>query len=346
MTKKRITLIVRILLAVGTVVSLYFVPWPMLKAWALPLPDTVQEQLDEAIGHGLDGIIVYVDEAGQPPAFYASGWHDRDAKIPADPHALFKIASIGKLYDAVCIAKLVHDGRLSLDQTLGEFFPELVGKIENAQTISLRLMVQHRSGIPNFTNAPDFWSDPPGSSQEALALIFDMPASFAPGEGYEYSNTNYLLLSEIIKKVTGADKSAFIRERILEPLKLKNTFCSLRDVDMDRLMSGYYVGVAADLKTEDKASVIATAQDVGTFLRALNDGSLFEGGEQQIYSSIYVYEHTGLIPGYQSIARYHADMDAVVIQFVNTANFSGYTWGIHELVYGRVVKILKKSGPQ
>jgi D-alanyl-D-alanine carboxypeptidase len=94
-----------------------------LKAWILPLPDTVQEQLDEGISHGFDGMIVYVDQAGMPPEFYAAGWHDRKNKIPAYPQALFKIASISKLYDAVAIAKLAKAGSLSLEATLGDSFP-------------------------------------------------------------------------------------------------------------------------------------------------------------------------------------------------------------------------------
>ena len=65
--------------------------------------------------------------------------------------------------------------------------------------------------------------------------------------------------------------------------------------------------------------MMATAEDVGIFLRALNDGSLLDEYEQAIYSSVYVYGHTGLLPGYYSIARYHEGIDAVVIQFVNTS---------------------------
>ena len=106
-------------------------------------------------------------------------------------------------------------------------------------------------------------------------------------------------------------------------------------------MSGNYVGIEEDIKTADEGSMIATAEDVGIFLRALNDGSLFDEGEQEIYSSIYQYNHTGLIPGYQSIAEYHKDIDTVVIQFVNTTNFSGYTWNLSQIVYKRIVKILK-----
>lgn len=246
MTKKQTTRILRIVLLIGTIISMFFVPWILVWAWILPLPDTVQEQVTEAIDHGFDGIIVYVDESGQPPAFYSAGWHDRKNKIPADPKALFKIASISKLYDAVAITKLVNDKRLSLDKTLGDYFPELVGRIENAEKITLRLMVQHRSGIPNYTDSHNYWEDPPKSRKERLELALDLPASFEPDEDYGYSNTNYLLLSEIIDKVLGFSNFQFIKEEILIPLNLNNTFGSLSEVNIDDVMSGYYVGYESD----------------------------------------------------------------------------------------------------
>lgn len=338
MTKKLTKRILRIVLLIGTAISMFFVPWILIWAWILPLPDTIQEQVNEAIGHGIDGTIVYVDEAGKPPAFYAAGWHDRKDKTPAHPKALFKIASISKLYDAVAITKLVNDNRLSLDKTLADYFPELVGRIENAEKITLRLMVQHRSGIPNYTDHPGFWENPTESTTEALDLILDLPAKFIPGEDYEYSNTNYLLLSELIKKVVGYSKFQYIKEEILIPLELNNTFSSLSEVNIEDVMSGYYVGYESDLKT-DEYGMLATAEDVGIFLRALNDGSLFDEGEQEIYSSIYVYEHTGWVPGYQSIAKYHKDIDTVVIQFMNTTG--GYNWNLLEIVYSRIVKIIR-----
>ena len=343
MTKQQTQWIIRIVLLVGTIASMFFVPWIILKAWISPLPDTVQEQVDKAVGLGFEGVIVYVDQTGEPPAFYTAGWHDRKNKIPAYPEALFKIASISKLYNAVAIAKLVNDKRLFLDKTLAEYFPEFVGRIENAESITLGMMVQHRSGIPNVTDTPNFWTNPPENRKAALERILDLPANFAPGEGYEYSNTNYILIAELIEKVTGLSEFQFIKEKVLIPLGLNNTYGALSEVDMDSLMSGYYVGIEDDIKTADYGSMIATAEDVGIFLRALNDGSLFEEGEQEIYSSIYVYEHTGLIPGYQSIAKYHKDIDAIVIQFTNTTNFEGYNWSLSEMVYNRIVKILRKK---
>jgi len=106
MTKKQTKQMLRIAFIIASISSLAFVPWVIVWAWAAPLPDTVQEQVDDAIGYGLDGMIVYVDQGGKEPAFYAAGWKDREKKIPADPHSLFKVVfpilpippAIGKIH--------------------------------------------------------------------------------------------------------------------------------------------------------------------------------------------------------------------------------------------------------
>jgi CubicO group peptidase (beta-lactamase class C family) len=322
---------------------MFFVPWVLVKVLIVPLPDTVQEQVNETIDYGFEGMIVYVNQGGKEPEVYTGGWKNSEKKIPVDPNSLFKIASIGKLYDAVSITKLVSDKRLSLDKTLADYFPELEGSIEYADRITLRMMVKHRSGIPNLTDTPNFWTDPPTTSKEALERILNLPANFAPDEKYEYSNTNYLLISALIEKVVGYGKFQFIKEEILIPLGLKNTFGSIHEVNMDDVMSGYYGGLDEDIKTVDYGSMLATAEDVGIFLRALNDGTLLNIEEQAIYSSLYKYNHTGLIPGYQSIAKYHQDIDAVVIQFTNTTDFDGYNWNLSEIAYKRIVRILRNK---
>ena len=347
MKKKQIKRILRIVFILACIGSLYFVPWILVKAWIMPLPDTVQEQLNEGIKYGFDGMIVYVDQGGKPPEYYAAGWHDRKNKIPAYPQALFKIASISKLYVAVAVTKLVNDNRLSLNQTLAGYFPELMGRIEHADKITLRMMVQHRSGIPDFTRTPGYWIDPPKETSENLELVLDKPADFEPDKKYRYSNTNYLLIGKIIDKTLGYSHHQYIKREILVPLELNNTYSLLSEVNMDVVMSGYYVGYDSDLKYNDfinpAGSMIATAEDVGIFLRALNDGSVFNEGEQEIYSSIYEYEHTGLLPGYQSFAKYYKDMDMVVIQFNNTTNFNGYDWSLAEIIYSRIVKIMRSK---
>tara|TARA_R110000796_G_scaffold252509_1_gene387257 strand:- start:2704 stop:3732 length:1029 start_codon:yes stop_codon:yes gene_type:complete len=337
---KKAKWIVRAILLVGTIVSLFFVPWILVKAWILPLPDTVQEQVDEAIGNGFDGMIVYVDQAGKPPEHYTGGWKDRENKIPADPKSLFKIASISKLYSAVAATKLVKEKRLSFDKTLADYLPELKGRIENAEEITLRMMIQHRSGIPNFTDNPDYWENEQENGQNALDFALDLPASFIPNEGYEYSNTNYLLLRRIMDDVLGYSHHQYMKEKILIPLELKNTFFSITEVNLDDVMSGYYVGYEEDFKAREYG-MLATAEDVGIFLRALNDGSVFEEGEKEIYP--YEYNHGGLVVGYQSLAEYHKDIDAVVVQFINTTDFNGYEWNLSEITINRIVKIIKKQ---
>lgn len=346
MSKHKLKRLLKIVFILASIGSLWFVPWILVKVWILPLPDTVQEQVNEAIGYGFDGMIVYVDEAGKPPAFYTAGYNDRKNKIPADPNSLFKIGSITKLYVAVAITKLVKANLLALNKTLTDYCPELVGRIEHADKITLRMLVQHRSGIPNFTAYPDYWTNPSKTNNEKLELVLDLPSNFKPGKDYEYCNTNYLLLAQIIDKELGYSFHQYIKEEILTPLNLNNTFSSLSDVNINNVMSGYYIGIDADLKTDDygrngHGSMIATAQDVGIFLRALNDGSVFKDGEQSIYSSIYVYEHGGLLPGYQCLSEYHKDIDTVVVQFMNTTDFNGYNWNLSELIINRIVKILR-----
>lgn len=322
-----------------------FIPWVIVIAWLAPLPDTIQEQLDNALDYKLDGIIVYVDQPGKPPVFYTAGWKDRENKVPADPQALFKIGSISKLYIAAATAKIINRQNLSLDDTLAKFLPELAGRIENADQITLRMLLQHRSGIPDWIEDPGFpWDKSLTDVTKVLELVLDDPSEFEPDSRYDYSNTNYLLIGNILDKTLGYSHQQYIRSEILAPLGLTHTFGLLSDVDSGELASGYDSHYDEDVKMLDfvspGGSMVATAQDVGIFLRALNDGSLLNKEEQAIYSAIYVYEHTGLLPGYQSIARYHKGIDTVVIQFVNTSG--GNTWTISEIVYNRIIKILSR----
>lgn len=343
---KRLVWLLRLVAAVVTIsIGAVFVPWDAALAYFAPLPGTVQAQVDDMPRRGMDGIIVYVDQAGHAPAFYAAGWKDRQARVPADPHALFKIASISKLYIAAATAKLVSAKRLSLNDTLAHLLPELAGHIENADKITVGMMLTHRSGIPNFTDDRDFRWDKATSPTDVLNLALDEPADFKPDSRYRYSNTNYLLIGRILDKTLGYSHQDYIEAEILAPLGLTHTYGQLSEVNPADVVSGYAVGYDGDMKPLDYVipggSMVATAQDVGIFLRALNDGSLLNDDEQAIYSSISVYEHTGLLPGYQSIARYHKDIDTVVIQFTNTSG--GNSWIKSEIVYDRVVRIQRNT---
>ncbi len=357
-TKGRVIRIVRIVMPiVGITIALVIAPLDLVPAWIAPLPDTVQEQVEDAVDQGLDGIIVYVDQAGTAPLFYAAGLKNKMTKEPADPHALFRIGSISKLYIAAAVAKLVDNGSLSLDESLVGYLPDLAGRIEHADRITLRMLVQHRSGIPNFTDDEAWdWFASHTDIDRALQLVLDEPADFEPDARTTYSNTNYLLIGRILDNVLGYSHHQYIAEELLTPLGLTHTYSLLSQVDDDDVVSGYWYGYQDDLRQLDHVipggSMIATAEEVGIFLRALNDGSLLNDDQQAIYASIYDFGHDGWVPGYHSVARYHEDIDTVVVQFVSTTG--GDTWGTAQIVggkatalsiitYNRILRILRRQ---
>ncbi len=338
--KKRGKIIV--ILVVVLAVSAFFIPWNLLIMRLSPLPDTIQIEIENSVSnHGLDGVIVYIDEAGDISK-WSAGYNDRDEKTEADPDSLFKIASISKLYMAVAAAKLVDEGNLSLDDTLSEMLPEYKDNIQYTDEITLRMLIQHRSGIPDFVDVPDFsWENLPTNVDDALALVLGEDANFKPNAKYQYSNTNYLLLAKIMDDALGYPHDQYIKEEILIPLQLNDTYYYYSETNPKDVMSGYFVGYELDLKTNDYitpgGTMVASITDVGVFIRALNEGSLLTDSEEEIYSEIYVYEHTGLLPGYQSISRYDTKSDRVIIIFVNTSGAD--SWGKMEILYDRIVRI-------
>ncbi|GAA6185164.1 serine hydrolase domain-containing protein [Aliiglaciecola sp. NS0011-25] len=335
---QKITLKVLLAFSLTTTSIYFFAPWEYALYYLTPVPSTIEEQVNEATTQGIDGIIVYVQKANNPAQLYVSGWHNRQEKIPAYGNALFKIASIAKLYKAAAVTKLAASKQLELDKNIADYLPQLAERIEYADQITLRMLVEHRSGIPNFTDQDGFdWAS---NSLDVLSLVLDKPADFEPGTDYAYSNTNYLLLEKIMTETLGYHYSRYIKNEILLPLNLNSTFFSINEVDSEQLMSGYYVGYDQDFKHLDQGYV-ASAQDVGIFLRALNDGSLFTPKERKIYASLYEYNHTGWVLGYSSIARYHPDIDTVVIQFTNTTGEDRVI--LTGIIYDRIMSILRSQ---
>ncbi len=335
---KKIALKALIALSLTTAGIYVFAPWEYGLYYLKPISNSIAKELQQATEHKLDGMIVYVDAGNKAPQLYASGWHNREQNRPAYGNALFKIASIAKLYEASAVAKLAAAKVLNLDNTLASYLPALTSRIAYADKITLRMLVQHRSGIPNFTDQVDFdWAS---NSLDGLGLVLDKPADFMPGEDYAYSNTNYLLLQKVMTRALGYDYKDYIKNEILLPLGLHDTYFSIHEAPINDLMSGYHVGYQEDFKHLDQGYV-ASAQNVGVFLRALNDGTLFTEQESQIYRSIYEHSHTGWVLGYSSIARYHKDIDTVVIQFTNTTGDDRVL--LTKIIYARILSILRDS---
>lgn len=329
------------LATVLTTVSIYlFAPWEFALFYLRPLPSTLSEQLEQAVATDIEGMVLYVDRKGYEPISLAQGWHDRDKQIPAKKDALFKIGSISKLYTNVLLTKMHVEGGISLDKTLADYLPNIGKRFEFADQITLKMMIKHRSGLPNYSDSPNFDWSREYSEEEVIQLASDMSHSFDPDSDYQYSNTNYFLLRKIMSDQLGHDYIQLIGPKILAPLNLSNTFPSVNDVDIRDVMGAYHIGYEQDFKTLDQG-IVATAHDVATFIRALNEGTIFTPEEDVLYSELYGREHTGWVLGHSSIARYDEVADTVIVQFTNTTGNDIVL--LTKIVYSRIADIIEKG---
>ncbi len=305
-------------------------------------PTSVDSALEHGVGRGLDAIWVYVDDGRGAPLTTTAGVENRGTGAPADPGTLFKIASISKMFIAVCSVRLVNQGTVRLDDTLAFWLPVLAARIANGDAITVRQLLTHRSGVPDFDSQAGFsWRVAHTDVDALLELALGKPADFAPNARYEYSNTNYVLLGKILDAALGYSHREFVQHDILSPLGMLNTYSLLSDTDLALLARGYWDG--SDRTGQDfvapGGSMVSTVADVGVFLRALASGELLDAGETQIWDSLFDgVAHSGWLPGYQSIARYHRASDVVIVQFVNTTG--GGNEQVAQEVYDGLVRFL------
>ncbi len=302
---------------------------------------TLPEILDSAVSQGIDGIFVYIQQGSNAPISIASGVQDRSISQLADPETLFKIASISKLFIAVAASKLVDNSTINLDDTLNSWLPEIGARIANADSITIRLLLQHRSGVPDFDSQTGFsWENEHSSIDATLEYALDLPADFTPDNRYEYSNTNYLLIAKILDVALSFSHRVYIQDSILSPLEMMDTYLLYNDIDPNRLAKGYWNNI--ERSEQDYVipggSMISTVKDISTFIKALNKGTLLNNREQDIYNSVYFLSHSGWLPGYQSIAQYHPQIDATIIQFINRTGGDSET--IATATYAEIVESL------
>ena len=305
---------------------------------------TVDEVLVTGVRQGVDAIWLYVDD-GISGSTKVLGQSSRATLAPARPNDLFKIASISKLFIAVATIKLADASMLTLDDTLAFWLPTEAARIDNADQITVRHLLQHRSGVPDFDSQPGFsWRRDHTDEDLLLDTIYDMAADFQPDAQYAYSNTNYLLLGRILNAALGYHHHYFVQNAILSPLGMNATVSVLADVDVALLARGYWEGV--DRTEQDYTipggSMVSTASDVGVFMRSLARGSLLSDRERDLYESVFSgYAHSGWLPGFQSVARYYADIDTVIVQFINMTG--GNSEQVAQDVHASVLEVLRGS---
>lgn len=308
---------------------------------------TVGSILADGVDRGVDGLWVYIDDGGAEKTTLASGVENRTTLAPADPGTRFKIASISKMFIAVASVKAVQSGVLRLDDTLAFWLPDTSARIANAQSITVRQLLQHRSGVPDFDSQPGFsWRQSHTDGDTLLALIYDQPADFAPDQQYAYSNSNYLLLGRVLDAALGYHHRDFIQNSILSPLGLTDTFHVLGEADTSSVARGYWDGIdrTAQDYTIPGGSMVSTARDVGVFVRELSEGMLLNAVERQRYEALFgaSYGHSGWLPGYQSQARRVDGLGTVIVLFANTTG--GESERVAGDVYDALVRHLSQGG--
>jgi D-alanyl-D-alanine carboxypeptidase len=186
----------------------------------------LQALLDELVAAGASGALARVDD-GTHTWRLASGAARLHPRVPLRPSARFRVASVTKTFVATVALQLVGDGILRLDDTVARWVP---GLVPNGRSITLRMLLNHTSGLFDYTEDEDFFAqviaDPSRvwSPRELVAIANTHPTTFPPGAGWSYSNTGYIVAGLMIRATTGQGLRQLLTNRIIKPLGLTDTY--------------------------------------------------------------------------------------------------------------------------
>jgi D-alanyl-D-alanine carboxypeptidase len=235
----------------------------------------------ELVKTGAPGAIVYVRTPTGTRAGVA-GYADRDAHVSMRAVDRYRIASVTKAFVSVLILQLEAEGKLDIDDPVEKYLPHVV---PNGSVITLHQLMNHTSGLFNYTEDSAFVNDPitnfsrAWTPPELLALAFAHPANFAPGTNWSYSNTNYIVLGLVVEALTGEPLGQALQERIFTPLALTSTSFPLTIQLAPDFVHGYIklegtplIDITPGLNPSwgwAAGGIVSNASDVTTFYRAL-----------------------------------------------------------------------------
>ncbi len=235
-------------------------------------------------GLGIKATILRVDTGARPLLSTAFG--RSMAGVPADRRMHFRIGSMAIPHLITLLLQLQDEGRLSLDDKLADFLPQL----PNADRITLRMLADNTSGYQDWIQGNPVFVDTllanvfrQWSPAELLAYAFARPPACEPGTCFRYAHTNYAVLSEVISKVTGEPISRLMQQRILRPLGLRETAISRYPAMPGPVLHSYAAdrGVYEDATFWSPSWTIgagtvmsATIGDVARTARAVGTGAL------------------------------------------------------------------------
>jgi D-alanyl-D-alanine carboxypeptidase len=263
-----------------------------------------QGLLDSFRKQGIPGTVMLLKKPDEPLWISASGKSNLDKNTDMSIGDHFHIASITKTFVSVCVFKLIEEKKLKLTDTLAALLPEMKGKIANAENATVRNLLSHTSGIPDYYVELVFdinrINDPKYSytQDDFLNVIYNKPALFNPGSKWQYSNTNMVLLLKIVEMLERKNMQEVMQERIFTPLGMSNTYLSRRsDGYLVRGYADYYnCGKIMDVTDYAQAvdgsaggGMVSTAYDLYLFAKAIFDGSLLSSGSiEQMEESVTI----------------------------------------------------------
>lgn len=183
---------------------------------------------------------VLVAEKGQIIFKKGFGSANMEWNIPNEPDVKFRLGSITKQFTSMLIMQLVEEGKIKLQNKITAYLPDYPKKY--GDKVSVHHLLTHTSGIPSYTNLPDFFeklSRNPYTPDEFIKTFCNMDFKFEPGSSYSYNNSGYFLLGLIIEKVTGKPYEQVLQERILQPLGMKDSGYDHFEKIIPRRAAGY-----------------------------------------------------------------------------------------------------------
>jgi D-alanyl-D-alanine carboxypeptidase len=267
---------------------------------------------------GVTGIQALARDDDQVTAVRA-GVGDLKKNTPVPRNGSFRMGSNTKTFISVVMLQLVGEGRLSLDDTVDRWLPGVVsGNGNDGRTITIRQLLQHTSGLFNFTadlpmltSQESFFANrfnhvDPG---ELVAIAMKHQPNFAPGTSWDYSNTNYILAGMIIQKATGHSWADEVHKRITGPLGLSQTFFPGDSPELpnphaegyQQFVSGGPLVDTTEFNTtwaDSAGALVTTPTDLAKFWQALQRGRLLAPAQMaEMHTTVLAVTFQGLMPG-------------------------------------------------
>ena len=217
------------LLALALVAFALLVPAPAVWAQPAPVPEKLKTQIDAAVNQILaatkvPSASIAVVKDGSIAYLQAYGLARLSPPMEATPQMQYSIGSISKQFTAAAMLLLAQDGKLTLDDPVAKYLPDLT----RAREVTIRMLLSHTSGYQ------DYWPEDyvmtsmmvPATAQHILDLWAKKPLDFDPGTKWQYSNTNYVIAGRIVEQVSGMKLLDLLTKRIFLPLGMENVYDS------------------------------------------------------------------------------------------------------------------------